>query len=102
MIVSYEKHDLSIQKNILNLYAYTCRKLLFLFNRVYLEFSFLVLFLLANCSIDRYKKKHCPFNYTELLNNSHVFNSSDFIEVSTQKVSACYAHIWLGSIFLSC
>lgn len=40
MIVSYEKHDLSIQKNILNLYAYTCRKLLFLFNRVYLEFSF--------------------------------------------------------------
>jgi len=39
---------------------------------------------------------------TELLNNSHVFNSSDFWEVSTQKVSACYTHIWLGSIFLSC
>lgn len=47
-------------------------------------------------------KRNIALLTTELLNNSHVFNSSDFWEVSTQKVSACYAHIWLGSIFLSC
>jgi len=47
-------------------------------------------------------KENIALLTTEILNNTHVFNFGDFWKVSTQKVSACYVHIWLGSIFLSC